>query len=145
MKNRRNLSAIDQAIRSIIIEALGGVCVKCGSSDCLEIDHVDPRTKLFTVSCGYRYSPDRLWAEVAKCQLLCKKCHTEKSALDFGKRPVSGRHRTESTYKKCHCQECKDAHAAYMKRYRSPISSSAERPAYIREAVGAAPTSGTTL
>lgn len=61
---------------------LGGVCVSCGSTKRLEFDHIDPSTKLFNISeCAGR--PMQVFLdEVAKCQLLCSSCHTDKSILD---------------------------------------------------------------
>lgn len=97
---------------------MGGKCCKCGSTDLMEIDHVDPATKLFCVTSGLLYSLDRLLAEVAKCQLLCRECHKKKTLDDMGFLPARGTHGRESTYKFCKCDVCRKAHAAYMKDYR---------------------------
>lgn len=61
---------------------LGGVCVRCGTQDNLEFDHVDPATKEFTISHGWSFATDRFWLEVAKCQLLCLPHHKEKTLLE---------------------------------------------------------------
>lgn len=60
----------------------GKSCRKCGSEDDLELDHIDPATKL--------YKPSHLWSmsdknqnktnELAKCQVLCEECHGKKTA-----------------------------------------------------------------
>lgn len=63
-------------------EMLGGQCAKCGATDKLEIDHIDPETKIANVT--------RLWSkpwpviekELAKCQLLCFEHHKEKSVAE---------------------------------------------------------------
>jgi hypothetical protein len=58
-------------------------CVKCGSIERLELDHIDPKQKR-------RKSDHALWSwtehkrneEIAKCQVLCHKCHLEKTKTD---------------------------------------------------------------
>lgn len=73
--------------REILIEKLGGKCVKCGCTERLEFDHIDPSTKSFNISAGYHKSKEVLQEELAKCQLLCNKCHIEKSKEDSKFRP----------------------------------------------------------
>lgn len=68
-----------QANKEKAKELLGGVCVVCGIQEALDFDHVDPSTKLFRIANGWRYSEELFWAEVAKCQLLCRPHHIEKS------------------------------------------------------------------
>ena len=56
------------------------VCMDCGRPHTqkkpLDLHHRDPVTKLFRVSRGvHRVSQKKLWAEVAKCDSLCHKCH----------------------------------------------------------------------
>lgn len=58
---------------------LGGVCVVCGTAENLDFDHIDPKTKLFRIKAMLRTSAEKFWAEVAKCQLLCRPHHIEKS------------------------------------------------------------------
>jgi 5-methylcytosine-specific restriction endonuclease McrA len=54
-----------------------GPCVKCGSFTDLELDHIDESTK---VTHGvWSWSEKRRSEELAKCQILCKKCHLEKT------------------------------------------------------------------
>jgi len=104
-----------------------GPCVRCGSSDRLEIDHINREEKL--------YGADRLWglsptnpkvvSELAKCQVLCRSCHIEKSieegsfSLGRGNGKVAV-HGTESMYsnQKCRCKECRVGHNEYMRDYR---------------------------
>jgi hypothetical protein len=49
----------------------------CGSRDHLEIDHRDPGEKLSHRI--WSWSPARRDAELAKCQVLCRKHHHAKS------------------------------------------------------------------
>jgi hypothetical protein len=74
-------------LREILIERLGGKCVECGRTETLEFDHIDPSTKSFNIASGYSKPKEVLLAEVAKCQLLCNKCHIEKSKKDLKFRP----------------------------------------------------------
>lgn len=66
------------------LEILGGKCAKCGSTEKLEFDHIDPKTKLF----GIKYAT-RNWEivleELKKCQLLCRMHHEEKSKIDLAR------------------------------------------------------------
>jgi hypothetical protein len=76
-------------LREILIEKLGGKCVECGCTETLEFDHIDPSTKSFNIAAGYTKPKEVLLEEVAKCQLLCNKCHIEKSKKDSKFRPKS--------------------------------------------------------
>ncbi len=57
-----------------------GPCARCGSDKDLEVDHIDPRIKV----------THRVWSsaaakrdkELKKCQVLCEKCHKEKTTID---------------------------------------------------------------
>ena len=84
------------------------VCVKCGSGAFLELDHIDPTQKVSHKI--WSWSKVRREAELAKCQVLCRKCHKDKSCEQRGyKREVS--HGTLSGYDhwKCRCGLCKKA------------------------------------
>ena len=58
-----------------------GPCVKCNSWKNLELDHINPSTKI----------THRIWSrneefrknELKKCQVLCKICHKEKTKKDL--------------------------------------------------------------
>ena len=71
-----------QARRARLIEMLGGKCVRCGATENLEFDHIDPSTKVFGVCAGLDKAWDVLVAEASKCQLLCRPCHVAKGAED---------------------------------------------------------------
>ena len=76
-------------LREILIEKMGGKCIECGCTETLEFDHIDPSTKSFNIASGYTKPKETLLAEVAKCQLLCNKCHIEKTKKDSKFRPKS--------------------------------------------------------
>lgn len=85
----------------------GKSCVQCGTTESLEVDHVDPSQKV----------SHRIWtwaiarrdAELAKCQVLCIEHHKAKTKAQ---RPMPA-HGTVSRYSskahKCRCDECKRA------------------------------------
>lgn len=52
-------------------------CVKCGATTELELDHVNPKLKV--THAIWSWSLVRREAEIAKCQILCHKCHKEKT------------------------------------------------------------------
>jgi 5-methylcytosine-specific restriction endonuclease McrA len=95
-----------------------GPCAVCDSREELEVDHRDRSTKLYDVSVIWSMSldnPIRI-AELAKCQVLCKVCHLEKTKLEL---LVHG----TSQYKKgCRCDVCRVAKsvekALYLTRKR---------------------------
>lgn len=89
---------------------LGGKCVRCGATENLEFDHIDPSTKVFAVCAGLDKAWDVLVEEASKTQLLCKPCHVAKGAED---RPEL-RHGTYYVYWywNCRCDLCKAANAA---------------------------------
>lgn len=66
--------------RTILRNRLGGKCVRCGSIENLEFDHIIKETKSFTIGSSLTsFSIEDLILEADKCQLLCRPCHIEKS------------------------------------------------------------------
>jgi hypothetical protein len=62
-----------------------GPCKKCGSAEFLDIDHIDPKTKKHNPQDIWHFSEKKRAKELAKCQVLCLKCHREKSRLELAK------------------------------------------------------------
>ena len=62
-------------------------CIKCGSKEQLELDHVNPKEKEWNPkrSMGSKNLTERFWKEIDKCQLLCYDCHKEKTKKGFEK------------------------------------------------------------
>lgn len=77
-----------------------GPCVRCGSWDDLEIDHIDPKTKITSVV--WSWAEKRRDRELLKCQVLCHRCHVMKSieARDWKLRPEAPE--GESWCSSCH-------------------------------------------
>lgn len=59
-----------------------GGCVDCGGFKRLEFDHVDKASKLFSVSTRTRSARKSLLAEIAKCVVRCKSCHSKRHAAE---------------------------------------------------------------
>lgn len=58
-----------------------GPCARCGAWENLDVDHTDAATKVIPVSHVWNMSPTnpRRLAELAKCQVLCEPCHSDKT------------------------------------------------------------------
>lgn len=97
------------------IEVLGGCCAVCGSSEDLEIDHIDPATKSFTIAKGWHHAWSKILVELAKCQLLCNPCHIEKSRTDNGVEHGGGL----TGKRNCRCDLCKPLKNRYANERRS--------------------------
>ena len=66
------------------IEKLGGECVKCGATERLEFDHINPKDKLFEITKGFLMGDrEKFQEELDKCQLLCYDCHLEKTKQSY--------------------------------------------------------------
>lgn len=91
--------------RQKIIDYLGGVCVKCGTTEDLQFDHIKPSDK--TLDIKRNVTLESIKAEVDKCQLLCKTHHLEKTISE--KKPYT--HGTIYAWMrvKCKCDTCAKA------------------------------------
>lgn len=99
--------------RALAIQWLGGKCIKCGSEDDLEIDHINPSTKAFSIDQLRSQSVITFWTEIAKCQLLCKRHHAKKhTCTEHGSATMYRNHG-------CRCASCKRAHAAKVAAFRA--------------------------
>lgn len=102
------------------IAQLGGKCVRCGSIENLQFDHVDPQTKSFVIARKLAgVSEKRLQEELLKCQLLCRSCHDLKTPGDVGKKVAKGTHGTSSSYRYCRCDLRRAANAARSREYKA--------------------------
>jgi len=85
--NREKISEYEKAHhkekRAYCIEYLGGKCVKCGSTERLEFDHIDRTTKKYTIAGRVTLNFDNLKEELNKCQLLCVDCHKIKTKSEW--------------------------------------------------------------
>lgn len=97
---------------------LGGVCVECGGIEGLEFDHIDRTSKVDVIAKLWNKPMPVVEAELKKCQLLCAKCHLEKSQ-EVGDRPPAATHGTDAmyTHQGCRCGACRGAHAAVWREW----------------------------
>ena len=110
------------------IELLGGRCVRCGTDEKLEFDHVKPRSQSFRIARTYVRGREKLESELKKCQLLCWSCHLVKSR-ETGELPPAAEHGNRSRYANqgCRCALCSDASARYWRERRARALAVANR------------------
>lgn len=89
--------------------AENGPCVKCGSMEQLEVDHID-RTKKVDHKV-WSWTEVRRLEELAKCQVLCRECHKKKTAVDMGYHQYKHGTRTMYNHGGCRCSLCRAAFA----------------------------------
>ena len=91
----------------------GKKCIKCGENDYskLNLHHRNPEEK--ESHNIWSWAKKRRDSEILKCDILCKKCHTELHAKQCQK------HGTRSRYVAgCRCDACKSKMAECSKRWR---------------------------
>lgn len=104
----------------------GKSCVDCGSTENLEVDHVDPSTKLpglkTTTKVSKRtahlwtMSDERRSVELAKCVPRCRTCHQAKTSRE---RAATRKH-GQTLYKMgCRCSICSQSQSERLARYRA--------------------------
>ena len=98
--------------RQNIIALLGGKCTNCDSTENLEVNHIDPTQKSFTVSMSWSIKPERTLEEIKKCQLLCKTCHINKHKSNH---PCGTPHKY---WRGCRCALCRKANADHGREYK---------------------------
>ncbi len=113
----KNTSKYYHKRRNLLIELFGGKCVKCGSKECLQFDHIKKSEKEFDIFKNWSYSIQRVLKELSKCQLLCSLCHKEKNKKDNGE-AVHGS-LSMYTHYKCRCRPCMDAYNISRKKWRA--------------------------
>lgn len=87
----------------------GKSCVTCGSTESLEVDHIDPTQKV--AHRIWSWAIPRRDAELAKCQVLCKAHHLEKTLAQRPKPEHGTVSRYSSKVHKCRCDLCRRANA----------------------------------
>src|SRR5665213_4211804 len=91
-------------------------CISCGSTEQLQLDHIDPSTKIDHKI--WYWSQVRREVELAKCQVLCRPCHEAKTAIE-NSRPIP--HGTDAGYtkRKCRCLLCREEHRRAKAEWRA--------------------------
>lgn len=95
----------------------GKVCVICGSSEKLELDHIISSTKIHHAI--WAWTQERYEAELDKCQILCHECHLDKSSIEIsGHKPYE--HGTNMEYRRgCRCYDCRLWKSQYRQNLKS--------------------------
>lgn len=96
---------------------LGGKCVDCGSTESLEFDHIDRSTKTLELGKILNVSKEKALEELKLCQLLCTKCHIEKSKKD-GSFGTVGHGEGVSGKRNCKCDLCRNRKNEYMRNWK---------------------------
>lgn len=65
--------------RQRFIQKLRAKCSLCGSTDRLEIDHINSTQKSFNIGARMSYKESTILEELSKCRLLCHECHIKKT------------------------------------------------------------------
>jgi hypothetical protein len=109
-KNKHYLRRRYHIQRAFFFTMVGEKCRKCGATEDLEFDHIDPDKKSFDVGALWpRHKIPAVLEELKKCQALCRPCHEAKSAREFSEaRSGTFRHGTWYSLQKmkCRCEEC---------------------------------------
>jgi len=97
------------------IESQGGKCVKCGSEERLEIDHINRHEKSMKISALWSRSASVREVELSKCQVLCHTCHKEKTIAES----TTAKCGQIAMYNKgCRCDECREANRLRVSKGR---------------------------
>lgn len=82
-KNKEYLNARYESQRQTFYTMLGGKCVVCGTTEDLQIDHIDWVYKSFAVGALWpKKNLPAVYKELKKCQLLCELHHIQKTKSD---------------------------------------------------------------
>ena len=81
-------------------------CIKCKSKEKLELDHINPSTKISHNI--WSWSEERRLAEIKKCQVFCYACHQIKTMKQDRKQTEHGKIAMYRHYG-CRCELCKVA------------------------------------
>jgi len=84
-------------------------CLVCGTTELLEVDHIDPTQKV--AHRIWSWAIPRRDAELAKCQVLCRAHHLEKTLAQRPKPEHGTVSRYSSKVHKCRCDLCRKANA----------------------------------
>jgi len=107
--------------RQSIIDRLGGECSRCGTkSGPWHLDHIDKKKKTMRASDLHSVNDQKFEEEVKNLQLLCEKCHREKTKESWDYSTPKPRHGTYWMYRRhgCRCPKCVKAYKEKQKEWR---------------------------
>lgn len=102
--------------RILAYEMLGNKCSVCGRNENLHFDHINPKDKTNEIASMLTSKIEDLLLELKKCQLLCVKCHYEKSIKsgDYLQNRKEWQHGVSGyTNHHCRCEICRSAQSKY--------------------------------
>lgn len=102
-----------------LMTILGNKCSICKTSENLEFDHIDPKTKSLVIT-EYLTNgniPEKVYDELNLIQLLCHKHHKDKSLLEANKKRLVHGTRACYVHLRCRCSACKEADKSYKYLY----------------------------
>ena len=88
-----------------------GLCSKCGSSEKLNVHHVDKKQKVDHKV--WSWSEVRREEELSKCVVLCVACHARLHGDEVPEPPHGTMIRYKSKRHPCRCVLCREANTAY--------------------------------
>ena len=85
VKARKRRRVLENYISLIHYCKNKGGCADCGEQDFrfLEFNHINPEEKSNTISRLVNYKKSKMMEEVAKCEVLCLKCHRKRTQDDL--------------------------------------------------------------
>lgn len=107
--------------RNQVIERLGGKCSRCKTKEGpWHLDHKDKRKKTMRASDLHSVNDQKFEKEVKNLQLLCEKCHRDKTKESWDYSTPKPRHGTYWMYRKhgCRCKKCVGAYKEKQKEWR---------------------------
>lgn len=99
--------------KAMALAQKGARCVRCGGTDGLDFHHPDKASKLANLTTLLRCRIEVIEAELEKCILLCRQCH---SAEHW---PEAKGHGSHASYRRgCRCEVCVTFNRSYMAGWR---------------------------
>lgn len=92
-----------------------GPCRHCGTWENLEVDHIDPTKKEYSVGQLWSRTKELREYELSKCQVLCKPCHIKKTIKDNG---WLKKHNATGYSRGCRCDICLKDHNRVNNEWR---------------------------
>lgn len=108
--------------RAEALELLGGKCAVCGSTDRLELDHINRSTKTMDLGHLWSVSKVRYLAELKLCQALCKQHHRNKTSRELSVPHGGG----VSGKRNCRCDLCRPVKNAYIRERKARLKKQRE-------------------
>ena len=127
-----------------MVEYLGGSCVQCGYSKCVEamdFHHRDPKEKDFQLASGVYRRWEVIREELDKCMLLCARCHREIHAelreVQLEQQRIEARKLVPEKQRALNvrCSVCHEAFVVWPSKMRLGVTCSVECAAKAQEKV----------